>query len=136
MDKILILGGTNFIGRNLIETLLILDNYDITIFNRGKSNSNLYPEVKKIYGDRNTPEIDSIFSKNWDYIIDLSCYFPNSLSKITKQLNNSVKRYIFISTCSVYNNDLNKSILRDEDSPTLDCSDDEKTDSSLTTYGK
>lgn len=136
MEKILILGGTNFIGRNLIETLLQLDNFDITIFNRGKSNPNLYHEIRKIYGDRNTPEIDSIFNRNWDYIIDLSCYFPHSLSTITKQLNNTLKRYIFISTCSVYNNDLNKSILRDENSPTLVCSDDEKTDTSLTTYGK
>lgn len=136
MDKILILGGSNFIGRNLVESLLHINNFDVTLFNRGQSNTNLFPEIRKIRGDRNTSDINLIFKESWDYIIDLSCYFPNSLKQVLSHLDNSVKRYIFISTCSVYDNDIDKSVLRNENSPILDCNDKESTDSSTTTYGK
>jgi len=136
MDKILILGGTNFIGRNLVDRLIQLDNFDITLFNRGKSNPDLYPAIRELHGDRNTSEINIIFKEKWDYIIDLSCYFPDSLSHIVSHLDKSIKRYIFISTCSVYDNDLDKSILRDENSPTLNCAEKEKTDTFVATYGK
>lgn len=47
MDKILILGGTNFVGRNLIEVLLLERTFDITTFNRGVSNPDLFPTLKK-----------------------------------------------------------------------------------------
>ncbi len=136
MDKILILGGTNFIGRNLVDSLIQLGYFDITLFNRGKSNPNIYPTIKKLSGDRNSSDISVIFKEKWDYIIDLSCYFPNSLDHIITQLKNVPKRYVFISTCSVYDNDLDKSILRNEDSPTLGCTYKERSDSSVATYGK
>jgi 2'-hydroxyisoflavone reductase len=136
MDKILILGGTNFIGRTLVDSLIQHDDFDITLFNRGKSNPDLYPTIKKIQGDRNTSDINVIFKEKWDFIIDLSCYFPDSLSHIVSHLDKSIKRYVFISTCSVYDNDLDKSILRNENSPTLNCTAKERTDTSVATYGK
>jgi 2'-hydroxyisoflavone reductase len=136
MNKILILGGTNFIGRNLVDSLILSDDFDITLFNRGKSNSDLYPTINKIQGDRDTSDINLIFKEKWDFIIDLSCFFPDSLSHIVSHLDKSVKRYIFISTCSVYDNDLDKSILRNENSPTLNCNAYERTDTSVSTYGK
>ena len=71
MDKLLILGGTNFIGRNLVDSLLKLDKFDITLFNRGKTNPDLFPEIKQLHGDRNTSEIHLIDKEAWDYIIDL-----------------------------------------------------------------
>jgi 2'-hydroxyisoflavone reductase len=136
MDKILILGGSNFIGRNLVDSLTQLDKFDITLFNRGKTNADLRSEIKKIIGDRNTIDVNQIFNEKWDYIIDLSCYFPDSLEKILQKIDKSLKRYLFVSTCSVYDNDLNKSILRNEDSPTLDCNNSERVDNTLATYGK
>jgi 2'-hydroxyisoflavone reductase len=136
MNKILILGGTNFIGRNLIDELIKLDNFNITLFNRGHSNTDLYPELRKIQGDRNTSDINQIFKENWDYIVDLSCYFPESLRQIISNLDKSFKRYIFISTSSVYDNIVEKSILRNEKSPILDCNYKESLDTSLETYGK
>ncbi|MCF8425170.1 MAG: NAD-dependent epimerase/dehydratase family protein [Bacteroidia bacterium] len=135
MLKILILGGTNFIGRHLVESLTSQDNFEITLFNRGITNPELYPKIKKIIGDRNTSDINQIFQEKWDYIIDLSCYFPKSLSDIVSHLDKSVQRYIFISTCSVYNNEINQTICRDENAPTLNCSDEEGIDTSNATYG-
>lgn len=136
MEKILIVGGTNFIGRNLIERLLELNQYEITIFNRGITNPDLFPGVNKIIGDRNTPNISLIGNIEWSYIIDLSCFFPQSVKNTLATINPNVKRYIFISTCSVYNNGVNKSILRGEDAITHDCTQAESIDTSPATYGK
>ena len=119
-----------------MNSLIQLDQFEITLFNRGKSNPDLYQSLKKIKGDRDTSDINEIFKDKWDYIIDVSCYFPNSLSRIISHLDKSIKRYIFISTCSVYDNELDNTILRDEDSPTLNCSKKERTDTSVATYGK
>ena len=135
MNKLLILGGTNFIGRNLVDTLIELNKFNITLFNRGKTNCLLFPEIKKIQGDRNTADIHGILDNNWDYIIDLSCYFPNSLDNVLPKINTSLKRYIFISTCSVYDNQEN-TILLNENIPTLLCDKNECIDNSLVTYGK
>ena len=75
-EKILILGGTEFVGRLLVGALLQNPNYEIYLFNRGKTNPHLFPEVKKIIGDRETDDIKKIQTENWDYIIDFSSYFP------------------------------------------------------------
>lgn len=133
--KILILGGTQFIGRNLIEHLLSYPQYELTLFNRGKTNSNLFPEIAKIVGDRSSDNFDRVKQGNWDFIIDLSCYYPNHLEKILDAIPESVSKYVFISTCSVYDNDLNKSIARNEEAPILDCTEDQKISEELSTYG-
>ena len=122
MEKLLIIGGTNFIGRNLIITLLQLGKYDITLFNRGTTNSNLFPELRKIKGDRNTDDINKINEQHWDYIIDISCYLPTSLKQIIASCQHKPKKYIFISTCSVYQ--IDESILKNENSDVLNCSDE------------
>lgn len=135
MEKILILGGTNFIGRNLVNHLIGLNHFDITLFNRGQRNKDLFPEIKKLYGDRNTSDINVIFQQEWDYVIDVSCYFPDSLFQIVSGINKSLKRYIFISTCSVYDNQADQSILRDENAPMLSCSKEQSIDKSISSYG-
>ena len=58
------------------------------------------------------------------------------LDNILKNIGSSPKRYLFISTCSVYDNEKNKSILRNEDSPIVSCNDSERTDESFLSYGK
>ncbi|MBC2845432.1 NAD-dependent epimerase/dehydratase family protein [Winogradskyella flava] len=136
MDKALILGGTNFIGRNLVTQLLKDVSYELTLFNRANTNPDLFPKTNKLIGDRNTEDIHSISKENWDCIVDLSCYFPETLSKTLQALKSQPKQYVFISTCSVYDNDLQQSTLRNENSPTLICSDTEKIDESPSTYGK
>lgn len=136
IKTILVLGGTNFIGRNLIIELLKNPKYDITLFNRGFTNPNLFPEIKLIKGDRNNSDIQRSINQEWDFIIDLSCYYPNSLSRILSQLSIKPRRYIFISTCSVYDMSTCSSTLQNENTPTLTCSANEIIDNSSSTYGK
>lgn len=135
MKKILILGGTNFIGRNLVERLLKDADNDITLFNRQKTQTSLFPEVNKIRGDRETDDVKKIENENWDYVIDCSCYYPESLEKVLSCLS-TIKRYLFISTCSVYDNEDDLSILRNESAKILNCSPDQKVDRSPTSYGQ
>ena len=133
MDKILILGGTNFIGRGLIEKLAINKKNDLTIFNRGITNPNLFPNIKKIIGDRNTDDIKLIHQVDWDYIIDLSCYFPQSLINILSNLSLNLKKYILISTCSVYQDD--KVNLCSENALIKKCNQYQFEDQSTSSYG-
>ncbi|MEL6837628.1 MAG: hypothetical protein AAFP77_31755, partial [Bacteroidota bacterium] len=79
MKRLLILGGSQQIGRRLIEKLITdeLRDYEIHSFNRGKTNPNLFDsDINKIFGDRNTNDIKQILRKDWDVVLDCSCYDP------------------------------------------------------------
>lgn len=100
--KILIFGGTEFVGRQLVERLSKDDTSDIYLFNRGKTNAGIFPNVKRIIGDRETNDIQKIVDYKWDYVIDFSSYYPDSLKRTLDNVNKDVKKYIYISTISVY----------------------------------
>jgi 2'-hydroxyisoflavone reductase len=136
MEKVLIIGGTHFIGRNLVEALLELNCYELALFNRGLSNADLFPQVRRIIGDRTKADIDKIAAEDWDYIIDLSCYFPASLKRLLPQISSSLKRYIFISTCSVYDMEATESVLKKESAKLLTCNLEEEQNADPGTYGK
>ncbi|MBE2226238.1 MAG: NAD-dependent epimerase/dehydratase family protein, partial [Ignavibacteria bacterium] len=83
MKKILILGGTGFVGRILTENLIKLDIHPV-LFNRGKRSPGIFPELRHITGDRlNFEEIKQIAGESWDVVIDFSCMFPVNLDEIT-----------------------------------------------------
>lgn len=134
MERILILGGTNFIGRNLVEFLMNYDSYDITLFNRGITNLDLFNSVNTIKGDRNNYEDLIKLKLDWDYIIDLSCYFPKNIKPLLDLKFTNLKKYIFISTCSVYDNKDVHGKLIDEKYRTLEYSPELET-STNETYG-
>ncbi|MFK7756866.1 MAG: NAD-dependent epimerase/dehydratase family protein [Flavobacteriales bacterium] len=134
MKKVLILGGTNFIGRNLVEKFLELDEYEITLFNRQVTHSTLFPSVNRIKGDRESDDITKISRTDWNYVIDLSCYYPQALERVLKSIN-KVDKYIFISTCSVYDIEANSSVMKDEESKILSCSISQLADRSTDSYG-
>lgn len=136
-EKVLILGGTEFVGRLLVEALRMDKSKAIYLFNRGKTNSDLFPELPRIIGDRETDDIEKIKAYQWDYVVDFSSFYPKSLQKTVEQINRNVKKYIYISTISVYdlgNYDGSFSIL--EDYEKVSCSAAEAVDQSMKTYGK
>src|SRR4051812_7392017 len=102
MKKVLILGGTNFVGRNIVEQLSQNKSLNLCLFNRNKTNTDLFPKVRKITGDRETTDLEKIAGENWDVIVDVSAYYPNSLERLLKIIAGKTKKYIFISTVSVY----------------------------------
>ena len=135
-EKILILGGTSFIGRNLVETLVKEDKYSLSLFNRGKTNRKIFLEINHIIGDRQTEDIKNISQTDWDYVIDVSCYYPKDLERVIQNLKIKPKKYIFISTCSVYDNESYKGILRSENAPILKCTPKQAIDTAPATYGQ
>lgn len=132
MKSVLILGGTQFIGRNLVERMLGIEGVAVTLFNRGRTGGELFPGVERIIGDRRTNDIERIASKDWDVVVDLSCYFPDDLKSTLRNLKGRPERYVFVSTCSVYEpNDTR--ILRNEEAMILGCTQVEYADTNPAT---
>lgn len=133
--NILVLGGTQFIGRNLVEKLFLDKKYKITLFNRQKTGIDLFEDIPKIQGDRETDDINKIQDHHWDYVIDLSCYYPDALKKVLQNLNPEVSKYIFISTCSVYDNEQFQLPMRGENASLLSCTEKQYSDRTTASYG-
>ena len=72
--RILILGGTVFLGRALVEAALAR-GHDLTLFNRGQSNPDLFPHVEQLHGDRAT-DLHALQGRHWDAVIDTCGYVP------------------------------------------------------------
>ncbi|MBL4754113.1 MAG: hypothetical protein JKY52_11045 [Flavobacteriales bacterium] len=136
MKKVLVIGGTLFIGRCLVEKLVKDPNLQITLFNRGLTNPGLFPEVQTIIGDRETGDIDRVADQDWDFIFDISCYYPNRFKDLIPKLKGSVGRYILVSTVSAYVLEDAPAQLITEDNDLIGCTAEEAVDTSMRTYGK
>jgi 2'-hydroxyisoflavone reductase len=97
--KLLILGGTRFLGRAAAEAALAR-GHEVTLFNRGKTNPKLFPEAEKIHGDRER-DLSPLEGRCWDAVIDPSGYVPQVVSASARALADS-GHYLFISSVSVY----------------------------------
>lgn len=98
--KILVLGGTKFVGRHIVYSAIGRE-HDVTIFNRGKSNPDLFPDVEKLIGDRDGG-LDQLKNRQWDGVIDVNGYLPRLVRNSAELLRDAAQRYAFISTISVY----------------------------------
>lgn len=118
--NILILGGTRFVGRSIVESALNRGHV-VTLFNRGRGNPTLFLEVEKLTGDRQA-DLAALRGRSWDVVIDTSGYLPKVVRSSVEALADSVKHYIYISTGSVYR-DWTQSMV--EDAPLHELSDDD-----------
>ena len=98
--KVLILGGTGFIGPHFIDALTA-GGHKITLFNRGKRDPEVRPGIEQLLGDRNG-EISSLKGHDWDVVIDNSGYTPSQVKATAELLKDHVRKYIFISSVAVY----------------------------------
>ena len=99
--RILILGGTGFIGPNEVRYALSR-GHKVTTFNRGKTHPNELPsEVEQLIGDRNG-QLDTLKGRKWDVVIDNPTTLPAWVRDSAQILKGNVQRYVFISTISVY----------------------------------
>ena len=99
-QRILILGGTQFLGRALVDAALG-QGHEVTLFNRGRTNPDLFPGTEKLRGDR-TLDLSALRGRRWDVAIDVACYQPAAAQLAADALADSVDAYGFISTVSVY----------------------------------
>jgi 2'-hydroxyisoflavone reductase len=117
--KILILGGTRFLGRHLVEAALTR-SHEVTLFNRGRSNPDLFPGIERLRGDRDG-NLQALKGRRWDAVIDTCGFVPRLVRASTELLADAVSHYSFISTVSVYS-DLTRSRV-DENAPVHELDD-------------
>ena len=129
--KLLVLGGTIFLGRYFVEEAL-KRGHDITIFNRGKSNPEIFPQVEKLLGDRDG-NLEALKDRRWDAVLDTSGTIPRIVKESARLLSSVLDHYTFISSISVYDETVMSQI--DEDGPIRKLSDETVEEISGETYG-
>jgi 2'-hydroxyisoflavone reductase len=126
--KILVLGGTKFLGRAAVEAALER-GHEVTLFNRGETNPELFPDVEKLRGDR-TEDLSGLDGRRWDGVIDPSGFFPGVVRRSAEALSDS-GRYLFVSSVSAY---ANFSEGPDEDAPRAELAEGHPVDEMLPEY--
>ncbi len=142
--KLLILGGPRFVGRHLVVAAQAR-GHRVTLFNRGRTEPELFPEVEKLRGDR-ARDLSALDGRTWDAVIDTSGFLPRVVEQATRALRGRVGHYTFVSSISVYANF--STIGMDEHSPvstltseqwsaveTIDASEPRKSAAFLELYG-
>jgi 2'-hydroxyisoflavone reductase len=110
---VLILGGPKFLGRAMIDAALAA-RHNVTVFNRGQTNPDDYPQIEKLRGDRDG-KLDALRSRKWDVVIDDCGYVPRIVRQSAEALRDAVGRHVFISSISAYKDMDSRGI--DEDYP-------------------
>jgi 2'-hydroxyisoflavone reductase len=98
--RLLVLGGTGFLGPHVVEAALA-KSWEVTLFNRGKTRPELFPDVEKLQGDRDG-KLDALRGRSWDAVIDTSGYVPRIVGDSAKLLADAVEHYVFVSSISAY----------------------------------
>ena len=98
--QILVLGGTRFAGRAIVEAALGRGDV-VTLFNRGITDRGLFPGVETVIGDR-SEDLRSLGRREFDAVIDVACYDPRAARLSAEALRDRTGRYVFVSTISVY----------------------------------
>jgi 2'-hydroxyisoflavone reductase len=110
--NVLILGGTQFVGRHIAEVLKER-GHRVTLFNRG-SNPDVHADLEQIHGDR-ASDLHRLGDRTWDAVVDTSAYTPVAAETSASYFGGRTQRYAFISTVSVY--DLSRTDGAGEDAP-------------------
>ena len=98
--RILVIGGTRFVGRAYVETAFAA-GHEVTLFNRGQTNADLFPEIERVRGDRGV-DLSVLAGRTWDAVFDPACYLPRVARISAEALENATRHYAFVSSLSVY----------------------------------
>jgi len=101
--RLLILGGTGFIGPHMVECALSR-GHTVTLFNRGQTNTHLFPDVEKLVGDRND-NLSALEGRQWDVVLDNHTTLPRWVHQSAQLLRDSAEQYVHVSSISVYATD-------------------------------
>jgi 2'-hydroxyisoflavone reductase len=98
--KLLVLGGTLFLGRHLVESALAR-GHEVTLFNRGRTNPELFPEAERLQGDRES-DLSALEGRRWDAAIDVHGRMPRVVRPVADLLAGAVDHFTFVSSISAY----------------------------------
>lgn len=101
--SVLVLGGTRFVGRHVVEAL-VAAGHAVTVLNRGRTPDDLPAAVERLRGDRNggAAGLGALEGRTWDACVDVNGYMPAQVRPAVEALHGRVGRYVFVSTVSVY----------------------------------
>jgi 2'-hydroxyisoflavone reductase len=102
--RILVLGGTSFVGRAIVDDAR-RTGFDVTLFSRGRTGTELFPDLPRLRGDRDTGDYTALADGTWDAVADVSGYVPRHVGQAMDALGDRVGRYLFISSHAVYRTD-------------------------------
>jgi len=126
--QLLVLGGTRFLGRALVDDALARD-HEVTLFNRGQTNPELFPEAEKLRGDR-TRDVSALAGREWDAVLDVATLLPRVVRLSVEALRGRVGRCAYVSSVSVYADQSRPPV---EGAPLLELED--PSDESIESYG-
>lgn len=121
--RLLFLGGTGFLGPAEVEYALAR-GHTVTLFNRGRTNPHLFPEVEKLVGDRAVPDYSALEGREWDAVLDTSANVAVWVRDACRVLEGSVGRYLFVSSLSAHSD--NGPVGQAEDAPVFTRADYEE----------
>ncbi|MFN0058914.1 MAG: NAD-dependent epimerase/dehydratase family protein [Planctomycetota bacterium] len=132
--RLLILGGTQFVGRHIAEAALAR-GHRVSIVNRGVTRDELPPDVERIRGDRDAGAacLESLRGRTWDACVDVSGYTARQVRPSAEFLRTMVNRYVFISAVSVYGDPRDAPVT--EDCPRIPAASEDVTEVNGDTYG-
>jgi 2'-hydroxyisoflavone reductase len=102
--RVLIIGGTRLVGRQIAAAALAR-GHDVTLFNRGLTDPGAFPAATTVVGDRDG-DLGGLATGEWDATVDVNAYVPRQVRSLLAALGNRSGHYTFISTISVYSEDL------------------------------
>src|SRR5689334_10003967 len=129
--RILIMGGTAFVGRHIAQAA-IDGGHEVTLFHRGRTNAELFPQATHLTGDRNG-DLALLRDGSWDATIDVSAYIPRQVRSLAEALDGRGGHYLFISSASVYQTPVARGF--SEDAPLAELADPDTEEITLETYG-
>ena len=98
--RILMIGGTRFVGRHMVESALAA-GHEVTVFHRGQTGPELFPQVERRTGDRNG-DLADLAGGSWDATVDTCAYFPRQVHSLADALGDRAGRYLLVSSVSAY----------------------------------
>src|SRR5438105_9167177 len=128
--RLLVLGGTRFLGRAVTKIALERD-HDVTLFNRGLTNPDLFEGAEQLSGDRDG-DLSALEGRTWDAVVDTCGYVPRVVRASAELLAPSVDHYVFVSSGSVYGDDAPPGL--DESTP-VETIEDETSEDIAAHYG-
>lgn len=125
--SILILGGTGFIGPHIVERALAR-GHAVTLFNRGRTNADLFADQEKLLGDRDPNvgeglkaiEAEVHSGRTWDAVVDTAGYYPRMVRASANLLASNTSQYVFVSSVSVYADQEKQNITEDDAVATIE----------------
>jgi 2'-hydroxyisoflavone reductase len=129
--RILIIGGTAFVGRHIAQAA-IDSGHDVTLYHRGRTGADLFPQATHLRGDRNS-DLSALRSGQWAATVDVCAYLPRQVRELASALDGRGGHQLFISTCSVYRAPVARGF--DEGAPLVELADPAVEEVTAQTYG-